>query len=350
MTKGKSKSEKLESMSFEDKLWETAEYLIGSVSPSEYKNIALGLMFLKFISDRYEERRKEIEQETKNPKSELYSKTEKERNYFLNLKDQYSSKGVFYLKEGDKWSDLKRVSASEKNLAVLIDKMLLEIEKDNPALDGVLPKTFSGSPIPNQNLQQLIEVFDTIPTSDSESSKDSFGRIYEYFMKNFSKKLGEKGGEFFTPESIVRLLVEILEPYRGIIYDPTCGSGGMFVQSYKFLKAHGDGKQNGKKGISIYGIEMKKEVWRICRMNLAIRGIEGKNITVGDCLLDHPFSKLKANRIMANPPFNQREWGYNQLKDDVRFRNFGTPTPSKQGGNYAFMQHMIYQEQKRWRK
>src|SRR5437588_2627332 len=140
-------------MSFEDKLWETAEYLIGSVSPSEYKNIALALMFLKFISDRYEERRKELEEETRKQSSELYSNTQDERNYFLSLKDLYTAKGIFYLKEGDRWNDLKRISASEKHLAILIDRILLEIETDNPSLEGVLPKVFSASPIPNQNLQ-----------------------------------------------------------------------------------------------------------------------------------------------------------------------------------------------------
>lgn len=335
----KKTAKQLESMSFEDKLWETAELLIGAVSPSEYKNIALGLMFLKFISDRYEERKLEIEKETRDPKSDIYCKTDKQREYFLNLKDQYTQEGIFFLKPGDKWSDLKKIVASEKNLGIKIDNMLLEIEKDNPSLENVLPKVFAGAPIPNENLQQLIELFDTIPTSDS--AKDTFGRIYEYFMGKFSKKLGEKGGEFFTPESIVRLLVEILEPYEGKIYDPTCGSGGMFVQSYKFLQAHKN-EGSSKGGISIYGVEKRNEVWRICKMNLAIRGIDSKNIARGDCLLENPFAKLKANRVLANPPFNQREWGHEQIKEDKTFAEFGTPTPSKPGGNYAFMSHMLY--------
>lgn len=337
-SKEKLKAKKLESMSFEDKLWDTAELLIGAVSPSDYKNIALGLMFLKFISDRYETRRKELLEETQDPKNENYCKNDKDRERLLNDKDQYTRKGIFYLKEGDRWSDLKKIVAGEKNLGIKIDSMLAEIEKDNPALQDVLPKTFAGAPIPNQNLQQLVELFESIPTSDH--SKDSFGRIYEYFMGNFAQKMGEKGGEFFTPESIVRLLVEILEPYEGIIYDPTCGAGGMFVQSLNFLEAHKN--ISGKKGLSIYGIEKRNEIWRICKMNLAIRGIESKNIFRGDCLLEHPFPKLKANRVMANPPFNQLEWGYDQLKDDARFRELGLPSYSKPGGNYAFMEHMIY--------
>jgi type I restriction enzyme M protein len=341
-SKSKSSKSKLKKeMSLEDKLWETAEQLRGSVEVSEYKYIALGLMFLKFISDRYEERRKELLEETKTPKSENYCENEKDRQYILNQKDQYSSKGVFFLKEEDRWSDLTKIVASEKNLGIKIDQMLMQIEKDNESLENVLPKIFSGSTIPNQNLQQLIELFDSItPGTKSEIAKDTFGRIYEFFMKKFSKKEGQKGGEFFTPESIVRLLVEILEPYEGIIYDPTCGSGGMFVQSQKFLDAHRNG--NGKKSLSVYGIEKQTGIWRICKMNLALRGIESKNIMRADCLLEHPFPKLKANRVMANPPFNQREWGHDQLVNDVRFREYGLPSPSKPGGNYAFMEHMLY--------
>jgi len=328
-------------LSLEDKLWETAEQLRSSVEVSEYKYIALGLMFLKFISDRYEERRKELLEETQDPKSENYCENEKDRKYILNQKDQYTSKGIFYLKEGDRWSDLTKIVATEKNLGIKIDQMLVQIEKDNESLENVLPKIFAGSTIPNQNLQQLIELFDSItPGIKSEISKDTFGRVYEFFMKKFSKKEGQKGGEFFTPESIVRLLVEILEPYEGIIYDPTCGSGGMFVQSQKFLEAHRNG--NGKKALSVYGIEKQTGIWRICKMNLALRGIESKNIVRADCLLEHPFPKLKANRVMANPPFNLREWGHDQLVNDARFREYGLPSPSKPGGNYAFMEHMLY--------
>ena len=313
----------------EDKLWKTSELLRGSVSPTSYKDIALGLLFLKFISNRYERRRKEIEKETKNS-------TQQERDYMINLKDSYTAKGVFYLKDGDSWSDLSKTASSEKNLAIKIDQIIQEIENDNPDLENVLPKVFAGSGIPNDNLQQLIETFDTIPTSDL--SKDSFGRIYEYFLRNFHKKIGQKGGEFFTPESIVQVLVEIIEPYEGIIYDPTCGSGGMFVQSKKFQNAHKDKSQ----GISIYGVESQQDIWRIAKMNLTMRGIEAKNIQNANCLLDHPFTNLKANRILANPPFNMGEWGHEKLDGDVRFARFGMPGNGKPGGNYAFMLHMIH--------
>ena len=314
----------------EDKLWKAAELLRGKVAPSSYKDMALGLLFLKFISYWYDQRRTELEKEYED-------KSEKERDFLLNLKDNYTSKGVFFLKEGDKWNDLVKIVSSEKNLAIKIDNMIQEIENDNVELENVLPKVFAGSDIPNQNLQQLIENFDSISTH--EISKDSFGRIYEYFLRNFSKKLGEKGGEFFTPESIVQLLVEIIEPYEGIVYDPTCGSGGMFVQSYKFLQAH---KKEKGRGISVYGVETRSDIWRICKMNLAMRAIEAKNITCADCLLEHPYEKVKANRILANPPFNMGEWGHAKLKDDVRFAKYGTPGNGKPGGNYAFMSHMIH--------
>ena len=315
--------------SLEDKLWDTAEVLRGKVSPTSYKDIALGLLFLKFISNRYAERRKEIEEETKNS-------SEKEREYLLNLKESYTAKGVFFL-EGENWNDLVKIASSEKNLAIKIDEMIQEIENDNPDLENVLPKVFAGSGIPNDNLQQLIETFDTIPTD--ELSKDHFGRIYEYFLRNFHKKIGQKGGEFFTPESIVQLLVEIIEPYEGIIYDPTCGSGGMFVQSKKFQDAH---KDKSKKGTSIYGVDSQQDIWRIAKMNLTMRGIEAKNIKNADCLLDHPFAKVKANRILANPPFNMGEWGHEKLVNDTRFTKYGMPGDGKPGGNYAFMSHMIY--------
>lgn len=331
-------------MSFEERLWETAEQLRGKVEVSNYKYVAMGLMFLKFISERYNLRRNEIEQETRNPKSDNYCKSQKDRMYLLDLKDQYTSRGVFYLKEGNRWADITKIVASEPNLAIKIDDMLINIEKENPPLENVLPKIFASSNISNDNLKELIELFDSIKIEkEEEIAKDTFGRIYEFFMKKFSKRELSRGGEFFTPESIVRLLVEILEPYQGIIYDPTCGSGGMFVQSYKFLDAHrGNLQRRQKTGISIYGVESQTGIWRICKMNLAIRGIESKNIKNDDCLVGHPFPDLKANRIMANPPFNLREWGYEKMRGDKQFSKYGMPSYSKAGGNYAFMEHMIY--------
>ena len=323
------KQEKEESL--EKTLYDTAELQRGKVSPSDYKDIALGLLFLKFISYWYDQRRAEIEKETKD-------ESEKNRNYLLNLKTNYTSKNVFFLKKGDRWDDLKKIASSEPNLAIKIDEILQQIEKDNPSLENELPDVFVTSDVKNSNLQQLIENFEKIKAS--EISKDTFGRIYEYFMKMFHKDSGEKGGEFFTPKSIVELLVEILEPYNGIIYDPTCGSGGMFVQSYKFLDEH---KTNNKNTLSPYGIESRPDIWRICKMNLAMRGINSDNIIgPSDCLIEHPLEDLKANYILANPPFRVGEWGYEKLKGDKRFTKYGIPSDGKPGGDYAFMSHMIY--------
>jgi type I restriction enzyme M protein len=313
----------------EEKLWDTAELLRDKVSPTSYKDIALGLLFLKFISNRYDVRRAEIEEETKDL-------PEKKRNYLLNLKDQYTRDGIFYLK-GENWNDLTKMASSEKNLAIKIDEMIQEIENDNSDLENTLPKSFASSNIPNDNLRQLIETFDTIPTDDL--STDHFGQIYEYFLRNFHKKIGQKGGEFFTPESIVQLLVEIIEPYEGIVYDPTCGSGGMFVQSKKFQDAH---KNKSKKGTSIYGVDSQSDICKMAKMNLMMRGIESKNIKNADCLVDHPFEKIKANRILANPPFNMAEWGRAKLTNDARFAKYGIPPNGGAGGNYAFMSHMIH--------
>ncbi len=325
------KKESKKEKSLEQTLYDTAELQRGKVAPSDYKDIALGLLFLKFISYWYDQRRAEIEKETKD-------ESEKNRNYLLNLKTNYTSKGVFFLKKGDRWDDLKKIASSEPNLAIKIDGILQEIEKDNPSLEKVLPDVFATSEVKNDNLQQLIENFDSIKTD--QVSKDTFGKIYEYFLKMFHKKSGEKGGEFFTPKSIVELLVEILEPYNGIIYDPTCGSGGMFVQSYKFLDEH---KTNNKNSLSPYGIESRPDIWRICKMNLAMRGINSNNIIgPADCLTEHPLEDLRANYILANPPFKVGEWGYEKLKNDVRFAKYGTPSDSKPGGDYAFMSHMIH--------
>lgn len=253
MTQKMANSTKDQEMSLEEKLWETAEQLRGKVEVSSYKYIAIGLMFLKFISERYNYRRNELEQETRDPKNDNYCKSEKDRDYLLNLEDQYTSKGIFYLRKGDRWVDLTKIAASEPNLAIRVDEMLIEIEKDNPPLENVLPKIFLSPNIPNDNLRELIELFDTINIEkDEEIAKDTFGRIYEYFMKKFSKRELSRGGEFFTPESIVKLLVEILEPYQGIIYDPACGSGGMFVQSYKFLQAHKKELEERKKNLAYH--------------------------------------------------------------------------------------------------
>jgi len=316
-------------LTLEESLWETAEQLRGTVEVSQYKYIALGLMFLKFITDRFEERRKEISDSCK---------SDKKREFLIEDEDSYTEKGVFYLKKGTRWSDLMK-AATQKNLGIRIDQMFRDIEQTNTVLTGVFPQVFASSNIANENLTELVNMFSKIGFGTKEKlDLDSFGRAYEFFIKKFAMNEGRRGGQFYTPKSVVKLLVEILEPYKGIIFDPTCGSGGMFVQSHKFIEAH----KGKKEDVSIYGQEVIDGIWRICKMNLALRGIDSSNTFLGDSLKNNKFpSNKKANFVMANPPFNYKEWGHAQLKTDKRWV-YGTPSDSKPGGNYAFMQHMLY--------
>ena len=328
VTKMKSSfKQKTEVKSLEDNLWETAEQLRGSVEASEYKHISLGLMFLKFISDSFEEIRKEIKKSYK---------SDKKREYFLEDKDEYHKRGGFYITKGSRWPDLMKAT-NEKNLGSKIDKMLVDVEQNNETLSGVLPRVYGTSTIAHENLAELINLFNDMELGTTDFiHRDTFGRAYEFFIKKFAMEEGRRGGEFYTPKSVVQLLVEILEPYNGYVYDPTCGSGGMFVQSLKFIKAN----QGSQENISIYGQESKDGIWRICKMNLALRRIDTSNIFLGDSLKNDKFPEnKKANRILANPPFNLKEWGYQQLKDDKRWK-YGIP--SKNNANFAFMQHMLY--------
>lgn len=325
-SKVKTKKEKPK-LSLEESLWETAEQLRGTVEVSQYKYIALGLMFLKFISDRFEERRKEISASCKN---------EKEQEYLIEDKDEYLKKNVPFLDKGNRWSDLMK-AATQKNIALTIDEMLRKIEQKNPVLTGVSPQVFADSNIANENLTELVNMFSKIGFGTKEAiDTDTFGRAYEFFIKKFAISEGRRGGQFYTPRSVVKLLVEVLESYKGIIFDPTCGSGGMFVQSHKFLEAHHGEKQD----LSIYGQEVIDGIWRICKMNLALRGIDSTNIFLGDSLKSNKFpANKKVNFILANPPFNQKVWGYEQLQGDKRWK-YGNPP--KNNANYAFMQHMLY--------
>ena len=313
--------------SFEGKLWETADQLRGTVEPSQYKYIALGLMFLKFISDRFEERRKEIEKT---------AKSEKEREILVEDKDSYLEKNIPFLEKGCRWSDLMKV-ATQRNLGLKIDQILRKIENTNPMLVDVTPQVFTDSKIANENLTALINEFSKIGFGTKEAiDTDTFGKAYEYFIGKFAMNEGRRGGQFYTPRSVVKLMVEILEPYKGLVFDPACGSGGMFVQSQKFLEAH-----SGKKSdISIYGQDVIDGIWRICKMNLVLRGIDATNIYLGDSLKNDKFpDNKKANFILANPPFNVKEWGYEQLSSDKRWK-YGTPKSSN--ANFAWMQHMLY--------
>jgi type I restriction enzyme M protein len=325
--------------SFEEKLWDSAEKLRGPLESASYKYVVLGLLFLKFSSDIFEDRKIFLIEETKNPKNkEYFQKDPKTREYVINDPDEYHKESALFIRKGNTWEDLMK-SASHENLGIKIDKMLNEIEIDNSVLSGVMPKIYSSIKLPNENISELINLFSNIKHGETRGVDfDFLGRTYEFFLGKFSSKEDTRAGEFYTPHSIVKLISEILEPKEGKIYDPTCGSGGMFVQSMEFHKAH---KKESKGNLSFYAQEFKEGIWQICKMNLILRGIDTSNVKQGDSLVSDHHPSLKANFIMANPPFNMKEWGYNQLKSEKRWK-FGLPSYTKAGGNYAFMQHMLY--------
>ena len=308
--------------SIEETLWNSCDKLRGSIEPGEYKHVVLGLIFLKFASDKFEERKKELISEGKEK--------------YLDMKDFYNMKNVFFLNETSRWSYIK-ANAKQDDLALKIDTALHDIEKNNPALKGALPDNyFSRLGLDKTKLASLVDEISKINTIDDKEI-DIVGRVYEYFLKKFSIKEKDMKGEFYTPKSIVNLIAEMIEPYKGIIYDPACGTGGMFVQSIKFIENH----QGNKKEVAIYGQENTKATYKLAKMNLAIRGISAN---LGDINAD-TFAKdlhpdLKADYIMANPPFNQKDWrGEDELTDDPRWR--GYDVPPKSNANYGWILNMV---------
>jgi len=324
-------------LGFEAKLWQAADALRGSMDASEYKHIVLGLIFLKYISDAFEERHGELLAEVSDPESPMYLAEEKLRYDFLEERDEYTAENVFWVPKEARWSFI-RDNARKPNIGVLLDEAMTAIEKDNQRLKGVLPKVYALPNLDRDRLGRLIDIISGIGLGDAESkSKDILGRVYEYFLGQFASNEGKKGGEFYTPRHVVRLLVEMLAPKPGSrIFDPCCGSGGMFVQSEKFVEEHG-----GRLGdVSIYGQETNQTTWRLCQMNLAIRGIEA-NIawnTEGSFHKD-AFPDLKADYILANPPFNVSDWGGERLRSDVRWK-YGVPPVGN--ANFAWVQHFIH--------
>ncbi|MBM4351523.1 MAG: SAM-dependent DNA methyltransferase, partial [Deltaproteobacteria bacterium] len=280
---------------YEAQLWQMADTLRGSMDAAEYKHVVLGLIFLKYISDAFEEH---------------HSKFEFERSQGADPEDpdEYRAVNIFWVPPEARWPYLK-AQAKQSTIGQLIDDAMTGIERDNPSLKGVLPKDYARPSLDKQRLGQIIDLITNIRVGDREArSKDVLGRIYEYFLSQFASAEGKKGGEFYTPRCVVRLLVEMLEPYKGRVYDPCCGSSGMFVQSEEFIAAHG-----GRIGdISIYGQESNYTTWRLAKMNLAIRGIDGQ-IAHGDTFHSDRFPDLKADYILANPPFNVSDWGGERL-------------------------------------
>ncbi|AFU59832.1 N-6 DNA methylase [Candidatus Nitrososphaera gargensis Ga9.2] len=307
-------------LGFEQKLWLAADKLRSNMDAAEYKHVVLGLIFLKYISDAF---------------NEVYEEVKKDKTSDPEDIDEYLARRAFWVPKEARWDYLQK-NAKKPEIGKLIDEAMDLIERDNRSLKGVLLKNYSRPGLNKQRLGELIDLIGTIGLGDKENrSKDVLGRVYEYFLGQFADAEGKKGGQFYTPRSIVKLLVEMLEPFKGRIFDPCCGSGGMFVQSEKFIEAHG-----GRIGdISIYGQESNQTTWRLCKMNLAIRGIDATKIEWGDSFRDDQFKDLRADFILANPPFNDSDWGGEHLQEDARWK-FGVPP--KNNANFAWVQHFIH--------
>lgn len=303
-------------------LWEAANKLRGSVEPAEYKHVVLGLIFLKFASDKFEDHRAKLIAEGKEK--------------YIEMPDFYNMNNVFFLEEVSRWNYLIKKS-KQSDIALLIDTALHTIEKNNKALKGALPDNYFSRL--GLDITKLASLLDTINDIDTikDPNQDLVGKVYEYFLSKFALAEGKGKGEFYTPKSIVNLIAEMIEPYKGIIYDPACGSGGMFVQSIKFIEAH----HGNKKEISIYGQEYTNTTYKLAKMNLAIRGISGNlGEKAADTFLDDQHKDLKADFIMANPPFNQKDWRVeNELVDDPRWR--GYDVPPKSNANYGWILNMV---------
>jgi type I restriction enzyme M protein len=302
-------------------LWQAADKLRGNLDAAEYKHVVLGLIFLKYVSDAFEEKHAQLAKETGADPED---------------RDEYLAENIFWVPPEARWSYL-RGRAKDPLIGKLIDSAMVAIERDNPSLKGVLPKDYARPHLDKQRLGELIDLIGNIGLGDKESrSKDILGRVYEYFLSQFASAEGKKGGQFYTPRPVVRLLVEMLAPYKGRVFDPCCGSGGMFVLSEKFVEAHG-----GRVGdVSIFGQESNPTTWRLAKMNLAIRGIDGNlGAEPADSFHRDLHQDLKADYVLANPPFNDSDWGGDRLRDDVRWK-FGVPPVSN--ANFAWVQHFIH--------
>ncbi|MGP1720075.1 type I restriction-modification system subunit M [Shewanella frigidimarina] len=314
------------SKGFEETLWDAANKLRGSVESAEYKHIVLSLIFLKFISDKFETQRSKL--------------MDNGMGDYVDMVEFYAKDNVFYLPEDARWSFIQK-QAKQDDIAVKIDTALHTVEKNNVSLKGALPDNyFSRLGLDSSKLAALIDTINNIETLANEcemTQEDLVGRVYEYFLGKFAANEGKGGGEFYTPKSIVALIAEMIEPYKGKIYDPCCGSGGMFVQSLKFIDSH----NGNKKDISIYGQEYTNTTYKLAKMNLAVRGISGNlGDVAGDSFFKDQHPDLKADYIMANPPFNQKQWrAENELVDDPRWAGFDVPPTGN--ANYAWIMHMI---------
>lgn len=305
---------------FEKEIWDAACVLRGNMDASEYKNVILGLIFLKYISDSFEEKYQELVEEGEG---------------FEEDKDEYYSENIFYVPAGARWKDISE-AAHKPEIGTVIDNAMLAIEAENKKLKGILPKNFARQELDKRRLGEVVDLFTNVKMTDGADEKDLLGRTYEYCLRNFAEQEGKNAGQFYTPSCVVRTIVEILQPFNGRVYDPCCGAGGMFVQSADFVKHH-QGKIND---ISVYGQESNPTTWKMAKMNLAIRGID---CNLGDfpedTFLSDQHTTMRADYVMANPPFNLSSWGADKLKEDQRWK-YGTPPANN--ANYAWIQHMIW--------
>lgn len=316
-------------------LWKTADQLRCNMNASEYKHVVLGLIFLKYISDSFAAQQETLQNRFNDSSDEYYLDNEEDRSEELEDKNYYTANNVFWVPPCARWEYL-RDNAPQPNIGKLIDDAMLAIEQDNPKLKNILNKTYARLEIPMSKLGDLIDTISTIGfTENKKIAKDTLGEVYEYFLGRFASAEGKRGGEFYTPTSIVRTLVEVMAPHKGRIYDPACGSGGMFIQSEKFIQSHAGSPDD----VVIYGQESNPTTWRLAAMNLAIRGI-GFNLgrQAADTFSNDQHKDLKADYILANPPFNISDWGAAYLQDDTRWK-YGIPPEGN--ANYAWIQHMI---------
>ncbi len=322
MAKAKSKKDEAP-LGLEAKLWQAADKLRNNMDAAEYKHVVLGLIFLKYISDAFEERFQEL-------------KDKKHEGWDPEDPDEYRAENIFWVPKEARWTHIK-ANAKTPEIGKILDDAMVAIERDNSSLKGVLSKNYARPALDKKRLGELIDLISTIGLGDKDNrSKDILGRVYEYFLSQFASAEGKRGGQFYTPQSVVRLLVEMLAPYKGRVFDPACGSGGMFVQSEKFIEAHG-----GRIGdISIFGQESNPTTWRLAKMNMAIRGIDANlGDTWGDSFRDNKHKDLKADYVLANPPFNDSDWGGKELANDARWK-YGTPPPGN--ANFAWVQHFLH--------
>lgn len=323
--------------SLEATLWSAATKLRGKMDTADYKHVVLGLIFLKYVSDVFAGRRDELSTLVNDPDSDYFMPNEAAKQMVLEDRDEYTSQGVFWIPEGHRWDDLrKNAKATDKPVGVRIDEAMDAIERENPTLKGVLPKNYSRQELTPEMLAGLIDVFSRDDlASEEHKDLDVLGRVYEYFLGGFAGGEGKRGGEYYTPRSVVSLLVEMLQPYKGRVYDPACGSGGMFVQADKFTRSHG-GVRND---ISVFGQESNPTTWRLAKMNLALRGIDANlGNEWGDTFHADKHPDLRADYVIANPPFNQDDWDGQLLAKDPRWK-YGVPP--KGNANYAWIQHML---------